>query len=65
MSTLVAAVFIEPSVFDEPEPFAFQHQATWLLLLLFTSLSVFTVNPSEPKAVKPPLFVYSAAVESG
>ena len=45
-------MFIEPSVFDEPCPLAFQFQATYVCEFSFTPPPLPTVNPSLSKEIK-------------
>ena len=55
MLTLVDIVFIEPSVFELPEPFAFQFQDTSVPVFTCPPADAcsLTVNPSDPNAVTP------------
>ena len=55
-------MFIEPSVFDEPWPFAFQFHDIKFSLFLLTEPSLPTVKPSLPKAVRAVACVVSTVV---
>ena len=55
-------MFIEPSVFDEPCPFAFQFHDVNNALPSLTEPSFCKVNPSLPKAVNVEVLVVSAEV---
>ena len=51
-----------PSVFAEPVPFAFQHQATWVSVLALRSPFAPKSNPSVPNAETASVLVVSALI---